>query len=307
MKILVPIDGSSYSENSLAFLASRASLFGDNPTIELLAVFDSLPGDPISSAARRYCDDKSEEIFVKARGMLAGKKVNLIEMSLAGNPAEQIAKEAVRMGADLIVMGSRGRNALAGLLFGSVTNGVLKETKIPVLILREAPAPRSESIRIGIAVDGSKYGQAAVHYVLDNLAFFGKDSEFFLIHVANDYASAVYPDIFGMTLPTFSPEEISEMQKKEFSEVMTPLLPLFEEAGVKPQAVGLSGNAGDEIAAYAKNEKLGLVVMGSHGYGRLKSAVMGSTAMRIASRGSVPLLVIQVQGDDEENAPESKN
>ncbi len=307
MKILVPIDGSSYSENSLAFLASRASLFGDNPTIELLAVFDSLPGNPVSSAARRYCDDKSEEIFVTARGILAGKKVNLIEMSLAGNPAEQIAKEAVRMGADLIVMGSRGRNALAGLLFGSVTNGVLKETKIPVLILRDAPAPRSESIRIGIAVDGSKYGQAAVHCVLDNLAFFGKDSEFFLIHVSNDYASAVYPDIFGMTLPTFSPEEIAEMQKKEFTEVMTPLLPLFEEHGIKPQAVGLSGNAGDEIAAYAKNEKLGLVVMGSHGYGRLKSAVMGSTAMRIASRGNVPLLVIQVQGDDEGKTEESKN
>lgn len=305
MKILVPIDGSSYSENSLAFLASRASLFGAKSTIELVTVFDSLPGDPLSSAAQRYCDEQSADIFKSAHAMLAGKDIDVIETILAGNPAEKIAKEAVRFGADLIVMGSRGRNALAGLFLGSVTNGVLKETKVPVLVLRDQPAPRAESIRIGIAVDGSKYGLAAVHYVLDNMDFFGKDSEFFLIHVANDYASAVYPDIFGMTLPTFSPDEIAAMQKKEFTEVMTPLLPLFEEHGIKPQAVGLSGNAGDEIAAYAKNEKLGLVVMGSHGYGRLKSAVMGSTAMRIASRGSVPLLVIQVQDDTaEEKKPE---
>ena len=299
MKILVPIDGSSYSENSLAFLASRASLFGVKSTIELLVVFDSLPGDPLSSAARRYCDEQSADIFKPARAMLAGKDITVIETMLAGNPAEQIAKEAVRFGADLIVMGSRGRNALAGLFLGSVTNGVLKETQTPVLILRNQPVPRSESIRIGIAVDGSKYGLAAVNYVLENAEFFGKDSEFFLIHVANDYASAVYPDIFGMTLPTFSPEEIAAMQKKEFTEVMTPLIPLFEKHGIKTQAVGLSGNAGDEIAAYAKNENLGLVVMGSHGYGRLKSAVMGSTAMRIASRGSVPLLVIQVQETSE--------
>ena len=31
MKILVPIDGSTYSENSLAFVASRTSLLGHSP------------------------------------------------------------------------------------------------------------------------------------------------------------------------------------------------------------------------------------------------------------------------------------
>ena len=54
MKILVPIDGSSYSENSLAFLASRRELFGENPTVELLVVFDSVPGNPTECAAKRY-------------------------------------------------------------------------------------------------------------------------------------------------------------------------------------------------------------------------------------------------------------
>ena len=43
MKILVPIDGSSYSENSLSFVASRTSLLGQTPEIELLVVLDPLP------------------------------------------------------------------------------------------------------------------------------------------------------------------------------------------------------------------------------------------------------------------------
>ena len=36
-----------------------------------------------------------------------------------------------------------------------------------------------------------------------------------------------------------------------------------------------------------------MIVMGSHGYGRFKAAVMGSTATRIAATGDVPLLIIR--------------
>ena len=50
---------------------------------------------------------------------------------------------------------------------------------------------------------------------------------------------------------------------------------------------------GDEIAAFAKKKKLDIVVMGSHGYGRFKAAIMGSTATRIAATGDVPLLIIR--------------
>jgi nucleotide-binding universal stress UspA family protein len=36
-----------------------------------------------------------------------------------------------------------------------------------------------------------------------------------------------------------------------------------------------------------------MLVLGSHGYGRFMSAVMGSTAMRIASMAEIPLLVVR--------------
>ena len=63
-------------------------------------------------------------------------------------------------------MGSRGRTALAGLFLGSVTNGVLARTKNPLLILRNKPAPEADAMRVGICVDGSKFGTAAVKYAL---------------------------------------------------------------------------------------------------------------------------------------------
>ena len=96
----------------------------------------------------------------------------------------------------------------------------------------------------------------------------------------------------GFGLPTMTPEEIDAAEKQTFEEMADTVRPLFEKANVKPKEVMLVGEAGKEIATYAK-KKLDLVVMGSHGYGRFKSAVMGSTAMRVASSGNVPILLIR--------------
>ena len=55
----------------------------------------------------------------------------------------------------------------------------------------------------------------------------------------------------------------------------------------------LVGTPADEIAAYARANGIGILVMGSHGYNRLKTAVMGSTAAALAAHGIVPLLIVK--------------
>ena len=122
---------------------------------------------------------------------------------------------------------------------------------------------------------------------------FGAGAQFYLINVVSDYAGAVMPDMAGMALPALSEEEVLELQKDEFNEAVEPLRPLFSKAAIKPKEVCLVGNPGDEISAFAKKKKLDIIVMGSHGYGRFKAAIMGSTATRIAATGDVPLLIIR--------------
>ena len=160
-------------------------------------------------------------------------------------------------------------------------------------MLRDKAAPQSDALKVGIAVDGSKYGRAAVRYALKHISLFGTGAQFYLINVVSDYAGAVMPDMADMALPALSEEEVLELQKDEFNEAVEPLRPLFAKAAVATKEICLVGNAGDEIAAFAKKKKLDLVVMGSHGYGRFKAAVMGSTATRIAATGDVPLLIIR--------------
>ena len=114
----------------------------------------------------RYYEEEAEKIFEPARKFLSDKHITVTEAFMVGDPSEKIAEEAVRLDADLVIMGSRGRTALAGLFLGSVTNGVLARTKNPILIVRNKAVPETDAMRVGIAVDGSKFGVAAVKYLV---------------------------------------------------------------------------------------------------------------------------------------------
>ncbi len=295
MKILVPFDGSSYSTNSLEFVASRATLLGNEPEIRLLVVLEKLPSRAAALLApdgvKAYFDDAAEKILKPARKLLKKHHVTVEERVVQGEPDEVIAQEADDFDADLIIMGSRGRTAFEGLFMGSVTTGVLARTKHPVLMLRGREAPEGDALKVGICVDGSDFGKAAVKFVTKHKALFGRAAKYSLLSVTEDYSTVAMPSL-GFGLPKLTPDDMKKMQQAKFDQAIEDVKPMLDKAKIEAKEVPLVGNPGDEIAAYAK-KKLDLLVLGSHGYGRFKSAIMGSTAMRIASQGDVPILLIR--------------
>lgn len=295
MKILVPIDGSTYSANALEFVASRTTLLGQNPELRLLLVLQPLPVRAASMIApegvKQYFEGEADKVLKPVRKFLKKHCIQAEERVLQGEPAEVIAKEAEDFGADLIIMGSRGRTALEGLFLGSVTQGVLARTKHPILLLRGKPAPEEDALRVGICVDGSSYGKTVVKYVLSHRELFGRAAKFDLLTVSEDLSLAAMPDM-GFGMPTLSKDEVKALEKETTDKAFESVRPLFAKAELKPKEVALVGKAGEEIAYYAK-KKLNMLVMGSHGYGRFKSAVLGSTTTRVASSGDIPILVIR--------------
>jgi nucleotide-binding universal stress UspA family protein len=65
---------------------------------------------------------------------------------LRGDVADEIVAYADTIDADLIVVGSRGHGAIAGALLGSVSRGVLREARRPVLVVRGTAVPAETSV-----------------------------------------------------------------------------------------------------------------------------------------------------------------
>lgn len=297
MKILVPLDGSDSSGQAVAFLASRTSLIGAEPEVHLLNVQTPLVRHVATKLGREFTkriyESEAGAVLAPARKALAKAGIEAKEVVERGHAAERIAQVADRLKVDLIVIGARGYSEFRGLIFGSVTTGVLARTRRAALVLRAARAPRGDALRVGIAVDGSKYGLAAVKFALQHQELFGVKAKLALLHVVPDFITPVVADLGGVAVPTFSDAEISRMQDDDFERSVAPARRLLEKAKVDAEEVRLVGLPGRQIAAHAK-KNLDVLVLGSHGYGGFKAAVLGSVATRVAAQCDTPLLIVRV-------------
>jgi len=62
---------------------------------------------------------------------------------LVGVPEEELLALARELDADLLVVGTRGRGAVAGALLGSVSRAVLRDARLPVVVVRPEPEGQS--------------------------------------------------------------------------------------------------------------------------------------------------------------------
>jgi nucleotide-binding universal stress UspA family protein len=77
-----------------------------------------------------------QELIQEMRGLIQGE-VELAEKVVLGDPALTICEEALASNCDMIIMGSRGKNPISGLLLGSVSTRVLQFSHCPVLVVKK--------------------------------------------------------------------------------------------------------------------------------------------------------------------------
>jgi nucleotide-binding universal stress UspA family protein len=140
MKILIAADGSIYTERMLAHLEMQDMWLDRAHRYTVLHCVEPLPpraGAYLEADVRRlYYASECERVFEPIRTFFKHRGFDVNFVSRVGSPAEVIATMADGEKFDLIVMGSHGHGALAGLLMGSVATKVLALSKTPVLLLR---------------------------------------------------------------------------------------------------------------------------------------------------------------------------
>jgi nucleotide-binding universal stress UspA family protein len=140
-KILIATDGSAPSREAVQFGLELAEEHAAEVTfVHVVPVLDRSFADGIGvpAAVPHHIDELDRKPIDEALALAAEHDVDAKAELLAGIPADEIVACADALDADLIVLGSRGRGAIATALLGSVSRSVLHEARRPVLVVRGA-------------------------------------------------------------------------------------------------------------------------------------------------------------------------
>jgi nucleotide-binding universal stress UspA family protein len=131
-KVLVAYDGSADARLALEYAAAK---HGDDDITVISVVPVPYSGrgggiDPTSNV------EDHRTALDEAAGLLADRGVQAKTVESVGHPANAIIEAAEQGGYDLVIVGSRGLNAVARFLTGSVSGRVVAHAPCSVLVVR---------------------------------------------------------------------------------------------------------------------------------------------------------------------------
>ncbi|MBU1100289.1 MAG: universal stress protein [Bacteroidetes bacterium] len=140
MKILVPVD---FSKNTQTILDEALKIaLKLNAKLCLLHVADSVPEflgmehgpqSPRDTLLRKH--EESKKALLEIVDTLKNQDCGVESKWTTGPIIEMVLKEAKILKADMIVVGSHGHGAMYQILVGSVSEGILHQSDVPVLVV----------------------------------------------------------------------------------------------------------------------------------------------------------------------------
>ena len=141
-------------------------------------------------------------------------------------------------------------------------------------------------MKILVAADGSRYTKRMLAYLAAHDESFGRKEHSFTV-------LTVVGAIPARAAEALSNKIVHEYYTNEAEATFKPIRAFFAKQGFDAEFAHRVGNAGEQIAAFARKGKFDLVLMGSHGHGALAHLVMGSVTSRVLASCEVPLLIVR--------------
>jgi len=143
-RAIVPLDGSMVAEGIIPFLLEIAGPL--DMEVVLLRVVVPIPPSVIEGSRHVELDDiekRQEEAREYLNPIAAGLRSRGVRVAVQvrrGEPTAEILAAARESGADLVAMTTHGRSGFGRLLFGSVAEAVLRQSAVPVFLMRQTEA-----------------------------------------------------------------------------------------------------------------------------------------------------------------------
>ncbi len=279
MKVLIPVDGSDSSINTVHWAAGFLSP-SKNEAL-LINIYHCSP-----EGGYRYPSlEESKAILQQAASILEAQGISVRKTDcLLGGEAETICDYAERENVDQIILGSHGKG-LSRLLVGSVSAEVIQCAKKPVFVFKnlEKSEPSKKQpgqrLKILLPVDGSKPSQRTLEWAVQ---FLDQDcSDIFILHVLPTPARLLPAS------QNILPHEIDEAEK-----ILSHARFWFEHQGF--HVVDSAYKIGDPpslICEYADTNGIHLILLGSHGHEGVFSKLFGGVSSKVFQWAKQPVVI----------------
>jgi nucleotide-binding universal stress UspA family protein len=183
-------------------------------------------------------------------------------------------------GADLIVVGTRGRGPVSSLLLGSVSREVVSGSDVPVAVIRHDHAIQRGPVVVG--VDDSRAARAALRWAADHAHRHGLP-----LKVVHAFQPQHLAGLFGMT--RFQPDVAWRAEATRALERL-----IRDEVGEPDdlELAALAAQAGPASGVLGAAEGASLVVVGTRGRGGAASVLLGSVSSEVLQRARCPVVTI---------------
>ncbi len=296
MRILLALDGSQGAETARALVMGLS--WPEGSTIEAVRVVEPAygsfgePGIVFESP-----DDDVPGLNAERRalatevGELARGGLTVTTRVLVGRPATALMEHARVIHADLIVMGSRGRGAIASIVLGSVSAEVAIHAPCPVLVARTTSITRAI-----VALDGTREADRIVDEVAAT-AFLARAR----LQVISVAPSAIPgPGILlggGFALPVAAYEDAVDAARRDLEQGARTASARLAAAGLDVTWSVLEGDAAAALVDAAERSHADLIVVGTHGRTGLTGLVLGSVARSVLVHTRASVLVLHEPHD----------
>lgn len=286
--VVVAYDGSSGSASALSWAAIEAASQGARLRVVFAAdVVGGLFGTPTELAedARETGRRVTEEGAARARGAAPSTAGLVVETEVRLSSPTSVLVEASEE-ADLLVVGSQGRGAVAGALLGSVAASVASRAACPVVVVRgDAERRPGPGLPVLVGVDGSDGAGPALRFAAATAARCGAPLKVIAAWTSPELVSPGYGGVVGAELVEHARRYARDSADAaaDAGRSTHPDLDVQVEVVRRRAAAALTSASADAA----------MVVVGARGHGRVAGLFLGSVSHATIHRASCPVVVVR--------------
>ncbi len=293
-KILVPLDGSSLSEASLAGAALLAKTL--HSPVTLLHVIEQ--GAPTQVHEERHLTKPEEaESYLRKLAKEAFPASVQVATHVHTAPVTDVARSIVEHAAnefqpDLIVMCTHGRSGVRDMFYGSIAQQVVAQGTTPLLIIK--PGAKAFQMRgILLPLDPDSFhdeGLAAAESLARTF-----EAQVQLLSVVPTYGTLTGEQAAASSLMPAATQAVLDLREQGARQHLNQHVQALRQAGLAASAVVARGDPAATIVKVADQSEADLIILSTHRRAGIGAFWARSVAPKVAQLTETPILLIPLQ------------